>query len=79
MYVNAGFSKVEVISEKLMDTVVAVSGSSPEYMYLCFIEAMADAAVEQGTKACAGFYGKICCTGSYGQRKDGFRNWKTSG
>ena len=43
----SGFSKVEVISEKLMDTVVAVSGSSPAYVFM-FIEAMADAAVEQG-------------------------------
>ena len=43
----SGFSKVEVISEKLMDTVVAVSGSSPAYIFM-FIEAMADAAVEQG-------------------------------
>ncbi len=42
-----GFGKAEVISEKLMDTVVAVSGSSPAYVFM-FIEAMADAAVEQG-------------------------------
>ncbi len=43
----SGFGKAEVISEKLMDTVVAVSGSSPAYVFM-FIEAMADAAVEQG-------------------------------
>lgn len=43
----SGFGKVEVISEKLMDSVVAVSGSSPAYVFM-FIEAMADAAVEQG-------------------------------
>ena len=43
----SGFSKVEVISEKLMDTVVAVSGSSPAYVFM-FIEAMADATVAQG-------------------------------
>ena len=42
-----GFGKAEVVSEKLMDTVVAVSGSSPAYVFM-FIEAMADAAVEQG-------------------------------
>ena len=42
-----GFGKAEVINEKLMDTVVAVSGSSPAYVFM-FIEAMADAAVEQG-------------------------------
>ena len=43
----SGFSKVEVISEKLMDTVVAVSGSSPAYVFM-MIEAMADAAVADG-------------------------------
>lgn len=39
--------KVEVISEKLMDVVVSVSGSSPAYVFM-FIEAMADAAVADG-------------------------------
>lgn len=43
----SAFGEVEVISEKLMDTVVAVSGSSPAYVFM-FIEAMADAAVEGG-------------------------------
>ena len=42
-----GFSKTEVVSEKLMDVVTAVSGSSPAYVFM-FIEAMADAAVEGG-------------------------------
>jgi len=41
------FSLVEVVPEKLMDTVTAVSGSSPAYVYM-FIEAMADAAVADG-------------------------------
>lgn len=41
------FGKVEVISEKIMDAVIAVSGSSPAYVFL-FIEAMADAAVAEG-------------------------------
>ena len=41
------FSKTEVVSEHLMDTVTAVSGSSPAYVFM-FIEAMADAAVEGG-------------------------------
>lgn len=41
------FGKAEVISEKLMDAVVAVSGSSPAYVFM-FIEAMADAAVAEG-------------------------------
>ena len=43
----SGFGKAEVISEKLMDSVVAVSGSSPAYIFI-FIEAMADAAVKEG-------------------------------
>ena len=41
------FSRVEVVPEKMMDTVTAVSGSSPAYVYM-FIEAMADAAVLGG-------------------------------
>ena len=41
------FGKSEVVSEKLMDVVVGVSGSSPAYVYM-FIEAMADAAVADG-------------------------------
>lgn len=41
------FSKMEVVPERLMDTVTAVSGSSPAYVYM-FIEAMADAAVLGG-------------------------------
>ena len=35
----SGFGKAEVLSEKLMDVVVSVSGSSPAYVFL-FIEAM---------------------------------------
>lgn len=38
---------VQVIPERLFDAVVAVSGSSPAYIYMV-IEAMADAAVELG-------------------------------
>lgn len=41
------FSRVEIVPEKLMDAVTAVSGSSPAYVFM-FIEAMADAAVSQG-------------------------------
>ena len=41
------FGKSEVVSEKLMDAVTAVSGSAPAYVYM-FIEAMADAAVLEG-------------------------------
>lgn len=42
-----GFGKAEVVPERLMDAVVAVSGSSPAYVFM-FIEAMADAAVAEG-------------------------------
>ncbi len=42
-----GFARTEVVDEHLMDTVTAVSGSSPAYVFM-FIEAMADAAVSGG-------------------------------
>ena len=41
------FGKAEVIKESMMDAVVAVSGSSPAYVFM-FIEAMADATVAEG-------------------------------
>lgn len=41
--------KVEVLEEKLMDAVTAVSGSSPAFAFI-FIEAMADAAVSLGVQ-----------------------------
>lgn len=41
------FGKVEIVPENLIDAVVAVSGSSPAYIFM-FIEAMADAAVAEG-------------------------------
>ena len=41
------FGKTEIISESLMDAVVAVSGSSPAYVAM-LVEAMADAAVCEG-------------------------------
>ena len=43
----SAFGKVEVVTEHMMDAVVAVSGSSPAYVFM-FIEAMADAAVAEG-------------------------------
>ena len=39
--------KVEILPENLMNAVIAVSGSSPAYIFI-LIEAMADAAVAQG-------------------------------
>lgn len=41
------FSKTEIVEEKLMDVVTAISGSSPAYVYM-FIEALADGAVLKG-------------------------------
>lgn len=41
------FGVAEEVPEKLMDTVVGISGSSPAYVFM-FIEAMADAAVLGG-------------------------------
>lgn len=41
------FGKAEVIDEKLMDSIPAVSGSSPAYVFM-FIEALADGAVLRG-------------------------------
>jgi pyrroline-5-carboxylate reductase len=41
------FGKTELIEEKLMDAVTAVSGSSPAYVYM-FIEALSDGAVRDG-------------------------------
>ena len=44
----SGFSRTEIVTENLMDVVVSVSGSAPAYVFM-FIEAMADAAVADGT------------------------------
>lgn len=41
------FGRMVLVEEKLMDTVVCASGSSPAYVYM-FIEALADSAVKYG-------------------------------
>lgn len=43
----SAFGKVEIVPEHLIDAVVAVSGSSPAYIFM-MIEAMADGAVAEG-------------------------------
>ena len=45
--ITNSFGRTEVVPERLMDAVGAVSGCSPAYVFMC-IEAMADAAVAQG-------------------------------
>lgn len=47
MEIFNAFGRVEIVDEKLMDGVTAVSGSSPAYVFM-LIEAMADAAVLEG-------------------------------
>lgn len=41
------FGKAEVVQEKLMDSIPAISASSPAYVYM-FIEALADGGVKNG-------------------------------
>ena len=54
----------EVVPETLFDTVTAVSGSSPAYVFM-FIEAMADAAVQGGmTRAQAYHFAAQAVAGS---------------
>lgn len=43
----ASFGKVELVEESLMDSIPAISGSSPAYVYM-FIEALADGGVRSG-------------------------------
>ena len=45
--ITNSFGRTEVVPERLMDAVSAVSGCSPAYVFM-FIEAMADAAVQGG-------------------------------
>lgn len=62
------FGKAEVVKESMMDAVVAVSGSSPAYVFM-FIEAMADAASSRGYAKGTGI--PFCGTVSPWERKDG--------
>ncbi|MCC3866686.1 pyrroline-5-carboxylate reductase [Terrisporobacter mayombei] len=62
----SGFSKVEVVSENLMDVVTSVSGSSPAYVFM-LIEAMADAAVADGMPRSQAY--KFAAQAVYGSAK----------
>ena len=66
--------KVEVVPEKLMDCVTAVSGSGPAFVFM-FIEAMADAAVRCGMpRAQAYTYAAQTVYGSAGMVLAGDKN-----
>ncbi len=69
------FGKVEIVPEHMIDAVVAVSGSSPAYVFM-FIEAMADAAVAEGMPRGAGV--SVRGPGGVRQREDGHGDRETS-
>ncbi|MCD7777809.1 MAG: pyrroline-5-carboxylate reductase [Clostridiales bacterium] len=50
----SSFGKAEIVNESVMDAVVAVSGSSPAYVFI-LIEAMADGAVSAGMARAAAY------------------------
>ena len=60
------FGKTEVVPERMIDAVVAVSGSSPAYVYM-MIEAMADAAVAEGMPRAQAY--KFAAQAVYGSAK----------
>lgn len=60
------FGKTEVVPEHMIDAVVAVSGSSPAYVYM-MIEAMADAAVAEGMTRAQAY--KFAAQAVYGSAK----------
>ena len=66
--------RVEVVPEKLMDCVTAVSGSGPAFVFM-FIEALADAAVRNGMpRAQAYTYAAQTVYGSAGMVLQGDKN-----
>lgn len=60
------FSKVEVIEESHINTVTALTGSSPAYVYM-FIEALADGAVLKGLPRAKAY--KMAAQAVYGSAK----------
>ena len=70
------FGKVELVPEHLIDAVVAVSGSSPAYVFM-FIEAMADAAVAEGMPRTQAY--EFAAQAVYGSAKMVFETGKHPG
>ncbi len=68
--------ETEVISENLIDAVVAVSGSSPAYVFM-MIEAMADAAVAEGMPRAQAY--KFASQAIYGSAKMALETGKHPG
>lgn len=66
MEILGAFGKVEIVPERIMDAVVAVSGSSPAYVFM-LIEAMADAAVMGGMPRAQAY--KFAAQAVYGSAK----------
>ena len=64
--ITDSFGRTEVVPERLMDAVGAVSGCSPAYVYM-FIEAMADAAVADGMPRAQAY--KFAAQSVYGSAK----------
>ncbi|QGU96678.1 pyrroline-5-carboxylate reductase [Clostridium bovifaecis] len=60
------FSKVEILEESYIDTVTALTGSSPAYVYM-FIEALADGAVLMGLPRAKAY--KMAAQAVYGSAK----------
>ena len=58
--ITNSFGRTEVVPERLMDAVSAVSGCSPAYVFM-FIEAMADASCGTGNAKKTGL--SVCCPG----------------
>ena len=66
LHILNSFGKTEVVPEHMIDAVVAVSGSSPAYVYM-MIEAMADAAVAEGMPRAQAY--KFAAQAVYGSAK----------
>ena len=73
--ITDSFGRTEVVPERLMDAVSAVSGCSPAYVFM-FIEGNGRCCGSPGNAKKTGL--SVCCTGSSRKRKDGSGYRKTS-